>query len=119
MKQYQHPNADQITLTGLLHALSDPVRLNYVQCLAAKIGECPCGAIPTPVAKSTMSHHLRVLREAGIVRIRTEGTQSLTSLRLAEVEAKFPGVLQAVLKAAKEDETLQDNGRVASESDLA
>lgn len=104
MKQYQHPTPDQITLTGLLHALSDPVRLNYVQRLAQELRECPCGAIPTPVAKSTMSHHLRVLREAGIVRIRTEGTQSLTSLRLHEVEAKFPGVLKAVLKAAEEED---------------
>ncbi|MFC5412852.1 ArsR/SmtB family transcription factor [Larkinella bovis] len=109
MKKYQHPTPDQITLTGILHALSDPVRLNYVQCLAAKMCEAPCGAIPTPVAKSTMSHHLRVLREAGIVRIRTEGTQSLTSLRLDELEAKFPGVLQAVLKAAEEEQSLVDN----------
>ncbi|RCR71156.1 ArsR/SmtB family transcription factor [Larkinella punicea] len=109
MKPYQHPTFDQITLTGLLHALSDPVRLNFVQCLATKMCEQPCGAIPTPVAKSTMSHHLRVLREAGIVRIRTEGTQSLTSLRLAEIEAKFPGVLEAVLKAAEAEKPLEQH----------
>ncbi|MGV3559920.1 ArsR/SmtB family transcription factor [Larkinella arboricola] len=107
MKQYQHPTLDQITLTGILHALSDPVRLNYVQCLARELDERPCGTIPTPVAKSTMSHHLRVLREAGLVRIRTEGTQSLTSLRLNEVESKFPGILKAVLKAASQEQPLE------------
>ncbi|GAB4041390.1 ArsR/SmtB family transcription factor [Spirosoma jeollabukense] len=100
MKTYQHPTTDQITLTGVLHALSDPVRLNFVQCLAKLTSESPCGAIPSPVAKSTMSHHLRVLREAGIIHIRTEGTQSLTSLRQHELEEKFPGVLDSVLKAA-------------------
>ncbi|WP_338874848.1 helix-turn-helix transcriptional regulator [Spirosoma sp. SC4-14] len=100
MKQYDHPTVDQITLTGILHALSDPVRLNFVKCLAKQTCEQPCGSIPTPVAKSTMSHHLRVLREAGIVQIRTEGTQSLTSLRSNELQQKFPGLLESVLKAA-------------------
>lgn len=99
MKQYQHPTADQITLTGVLHALSDPVRLNYVQCLAAVACEQACGAIATPVAKSTMSHHIRVLREAGVIQVRPAGTQSLISLRWAELNGKFPGLLDAVLNA--------------------
>ncbi|UFH53406.1 helix-turn-helix transcriptional regulator [Spirosoma sp. KNUC1025] len=109
MKQYQHPTIDQITLPGVLHALSDPVRLNFVQCLAKLTCEQPCGAIPTPVAKSTMSHHLRVLREAGIVQIRTEGTQSLTSLRLDELEKKFPNVLSSILQVPETD-ILDKNG---------
>lgn len=100
MKQYQHPTADQFTLTGVLHALSDPVRLNYVQCLAQLSCEQACGAIATPVAKSTMSHHIRVLREAGIIHIRPVGTQSLISVRWDELNAKFPGVLDSVLEAA-------------------
>lgn len=108
MKQYQHPTVDQITLTGVLHALSDPVRLNYVQCLAKLTSEQPCGTIPTPVAKSTMSHHLRVLREAGIIHIRTEGTQSLTSLRLHDLEAKFPGVVGSVLNAVNNTGSMEE-----------
>jgi DNA-binding transcriptional ArsR family regulator len=104
MKLYQHPSREQITLTNVLHALSDPVRLSFVQCLAQLGCEQPCGVIPATVAKSTMSHHLRVLREAGIVQVRTEGTQSLTSLRWDDLEARFPGVLQSVLKAARETE---------------
>ena len=101
MKQYQHPTADQITLTGVLHALSDPVRLDYVQCLAQSECEKACGTIPTSVAKSTMSHHIRVLREAGIIHLRPYGTQSLISIRFDELEKKFPGVLDSVLKSAK------------------
>lgn len=107
MKQFQHPTADQITLTGVLHALSDPVRLNYVQCLAQSACEQSCGAIPTPVAKSTMSHHIRVLREAGIIHLRPYGTQSLISLRSDELEKKFPGVLQAVLQAVKSTDAVE------------
>ncbi len=106
MKQYQHPTIDQITLTGILHALSDPVRLNFVRSLEQYTTEQRCGAIATPVAKSTMSHHLRVLREAGIIRTRTEGTQCLTSLRLEDLEAKFPGVMASVLKAADRSELI-------------
>jgi DNA-binding transcriptional ArsR family regulator len=100
MKLYQHPSRDQLSLPCILHALSDPVRLNFIRCLALKGCEQACGTIETPVAKSTMSHHLRVLREAGLVRIRTEGTQSLTSIRWEDLEARFPGVLKAILKAA-------------------
>ena len=107
MKQYQHPTADQITLTGVLHALSDPVRLNYVQCLAQSVCEQACGTIPTPVAKSTMSHHIRVLREAGIIYLRPHGTQSLISVRFGELEKKFPGVLNSVLKSAKGSEVVE------------
>lgn len=102
MKHYQHPTREQITLTSVLHALSDPARLSFVRCLASLGCEQPCGAIPATVAKSTMSHHLRVLREAGVVCVRTEGTQSLTSLRWEDLEAKFPGLLKTVLRAAEE-----------------
>ncbi|GAB3940290.1 helix-turn-helix transcriptional regulator [Spirosoma harenae] len=106
MKQYPHPTLDQITLTGVLHALSDPVRLNFVQNLAKHACEKSCGSIETPVAKSTMSHHLRVLREAGIIRARTEGTQCLVSLRMNELEAKFPSVFCSILKASENTEVI-------------
>ncbi len=110
MKHYQHPTREQITLTGILHALSDPVRLGYVRCLSAMNCEKACGSIATTVAKSTMSHHLRVLREAGVVRFRIEGTQSLASVRWDDLEARFPGVLATILKAvdATEVESTED-----------
>ena len=91
-----HPEASELELAGVLHALSDPVRLRIVGNLAAR-GELPCGAIELPVVKSTCTHHFRVLREAGVIRQRTEGTTKLNSLRREELDARFPGLLGAVL----------------------
>ena len=91
-----HPEVSEIELAGVLHALSDPVRLRIVSALATR-GEQPCGAIELPVVKSTCTHHFRVLREAGLIRQRTEGTTKLTSLRRDELETRFPGLLDAVL----------------------
>lgn len=99
MKPLHHPAREALTLPAVLHALSDPVRLGFVQTLAAQ-GELPCSAVQVPVAKSTLSHHLRVLREAGVIQTRPHGTQGLTSLRREDVDARFPGLLDAVLGAA-------------------
>ncbi len=96
---YEHPELEDVSLPEVLHALSDPVRLQIVQCLACR-GELACGAVNAPVAKSTLTHHLGVLRAAGLIFTRTQGTQSLTSLRMAELEARFPGLLGAVLASA-------------------
>ena len=101
MKQYVHPQKDDITLAGVLGALSDPIRLRIVQELAAGGGELPCGHFCLGVQKSTMSHHMRVLREAGLVHHRSEGTHSLTSLRREELEAAFPGLLPVILNAMR------------------
>jgi DNA-binding transcriptional ArsR family regulator len=106
MKQYRHPAREEINLERVLHALSDPVRLCVVRCLATYCMERPCGSFDVCVAKSTMSHHMRVLREAGVIRMRVEGKQSLTSLRREDLEARMPGVLDAILRAAFQAECL-------------
>jgi len=59
-----------------------------------------CGTFELSVPKSTASHHFRVLRESGGIEVRTEGTQSLNSLRRADLESRFPGLLDAVLRAS-------------------
>lgn len=99
MRTRNHPAADDLSLPQVLHALSDPVRLALVRDLASG-GEQPCNALDLPVAKSTASHHFRVLREAGIIRQRPEGTQYLNALRRADLDRRFPGLLDAVLQAA-------------------
>ena len=101
MKPFYHPAREELALPVVLHALSDPVRLGFVQTLAAQ-GELPCSAVRVPVAKSTLSHHLRVLREAGVIQTRPHGTQGLTSLRRDDLEARFPGLLDAILSAAND-----------------
>ncbi len=91
---------EEVELPDLLHALGDPVRLEIVRHLAAHPNQT-CGALDTGVAKSTLSHHLKVLREAGLTRTHAEGTQRLVSLRTAELEERFPGLLDSVLSASQ------------------
>jgi DNA-binding transcriptional ArsR family regulator len=93
------PAADELELATVLHALSDPIRLRIVRDLAEG-GACNCGAFAVPVAKSTLSHHLRVLREAGLTLTEPSGTQRVVSLRRADIDGRFPGLLDAVLAAA-------------------
>jgi DNA-binding transcriptional ArsR family regulator len=62
-------------------------------------GETLCGRLDVAVAKSTLSQHLRVLREAGVTRTRPEGTQRWLSVRRDDLDAKFPGLLDVVLAA--------------------
>nr|WP_228035892.1 metalloregulator ArsR/SmtB family transcription factor [Oculatella sp. LEGE 06141] len=92
------PTPDQISLTDVLYALSDPTRLQIVRMLA-EAGEKTCCSFEFSIAKSTLSHHFKVLRDAGVVHTRTEGTQSINSLRWEELEARFPGLLPAILGA--------------------
>jgi DNA-binding transcriptional ArsR family regulator len=100
MKPLRHPERRSINLPDVLYALSDPVRLQIVRTLAHE-GERCCGSFDVPVAKSTASHHFKVLRESGVIRVRQDGTQRYTSLRQDDVEARFPGLLKSVLKALK------------------
>ena len=97
--QLHHPAAEELELATVLHALSDPIRLRIVRDLAGN-GACNCGAFAVPVAKSTLSHHLKVLREAGVTLTEPAGTQRVVSLRAADLNARFPGLLDAVLAAA-------------------
>ena len=78
-----HPERNEIQLEGVLHALSDPVRLRIARELAKADRERRCGSFEFPVTKSTMTHHFKVLREAGVIRQRQEATFRLTSLRRA------------------------------------
>jgi DNA-binding transcriptional ArsR family regulator len=100
MRALHHPRADELDLTDVLHALSDPVRLEIVRLLADQ-KERPCSAVEAKVAKSTLSHHFKVLREAGITFTRANGTHRLVSLRIDDLEARFPGLISSVLNATK------------------
>jgi DNA-binding transcriptional ArsR family regulator len=95
-----HPTRDEIELSAVLHALSDPVRLAMVRGLAAAPDERSCGSFDVPVTKSTCTHHFKVLREAGVIRQRQEGTARMNTLREKDLEARFPGLLATILQAA-------------------
>lgn len=94
-----HPERDELDLATVLHALSDPVRLGIVAGLAAG-DERTCGSFDVKVTKSTCTHHFRVLREAGLIRQRQQGTARLNGLRRDDLEARFPGLLGTILEAA-------------------
>jgi DNA-binding transcriptional ArsR family regulator len=96
-----HPTCDELELGAVLHALSDPVRLMIVAELAHSEGEHTCGAFELPVTKSTCTHHFKVLREAGLIQQRAQGTTRLNRLRAEDLEARFPGLLQTILRAAE------------------
>jgi DNA-binding transcriptional ArsR family regulator len=95
----EHPPVEDLDLVEVLQALGDPVRLQIVRFLADQDGAVACHAIPVPVSKSTGSHHLKVLREAGIVTARVDGTRKYHTLRRDDLEARFPGLLESVLRA--------------------
>ncbi|MFD6098989.1 ArsR/SmtB family transcription factor [Nocardiopsis flavescens] len=95
----RHPDVGALTLQRLLEALVDPVRRSIVEQLYDAPAAVACGGFDLPVGKSTATHHFRVLREAGLIRQYYEGTSRMNALRRAEVEAAFPGVLDAVVSA--------------------
>jgi DNA-binding transcriptional ArsR family regulator len=101
MREPHHPSCGELELSGVLHALSDPARLQIVRHLATG-DECTCGTFDLGLSKATLSHHFRVLREAGVVRTRPEGRKRMLSLRDDDLNDRFPGLLQAVLKADHE-----------------
>jgi DNA-binding transcriptional ArsR family regulator len=102
MREPFHPPTEELTLPAVMHALSDPVRLEIVAQLADTDGEY-CGDIgdSIEVHKSTMSHHYRVLREAGVTRTTIEGRSRVVRLRHDDLQARFPGLLPAVLAALR------------------
>jgi DNA-binding transcriptional ArsR family regulator len=94
-----HPATQEIELAAVLHALSDPMRLQIVAALAAG-EERTCKSFELPVVKSTCTHHFRVLRESGVIRQRLKGTTRMNSLRREDLDTRFPGLLDSVLRAA-------------------
>jgi DNA-binding transcriptional ArsR family regulator len=94
-----HPERAELELSAVLHALSDPVRLKIVAALASGSDQT-CASFDVPVTKSTCTHHFKVLREAGVIRQRQDGTARLNTLRREDLDARFPGLLESILSAA-------------------
>jgi DNA-binding transcriptional ArsR family regulator len=100
-EEIAHPDREDIELSAVLHALSDPVRLQIVACLAAQGCAQTTGSFDVPVSKSTCTHHFRVLREAGVIQQEQEGTARMNTLRIEDLDARFPGLLKTVLESAR------------------
>jgi len=98
--ELSHPTREALELSAVLHALSDPVRLKMVRYLASSPDEPSCRSFDVPVTKSTCTHHFKVLREAGVIHQRQQGTARLNALREEDLAARFPGLLATILQAA-------------------
>ncbi|MEE1752973.1 ArsR/SmtB family transcription factor [Streptomyces sp. SP18CS02] len=102
----EHPSLGDVSLQQVLEALVDPVRRGVVSQLANRGDDLSCGAFDVPVSRSTSTHHFNVLREAGVIRQYYVGTTKMNSLRSDEMEARFPGLLSALVAAsAREADT--------------
>ncbi|AMH43706.1 MULTISPECIES: ArsR/SmtB family transcription factor [Burkholderiaceae] len=97
MRNYNHPAPKDFALERIFNALSDPVRLDIVRHLA-RVTEATCGELDGGRPKSSMSHHFRILRDAGLVQTRVAGTVHQNTLRLDELESRFPGLMKAILE---------------------
>ncbi|GHF72827.1 transcriptional regulator [Streptomyces mashuensis] len=97
------PARDEIELVTVLRALGDPVRLRLLAVYADdqehNCDQCDLGL--EDLHKSTVSHHMRVLRESGVTTTRTSGRNRFVRLRRADLDARFPGLLDSVLGAAE------------------
>ncbi|MEH0842600.1 metalloregulator ArsR/SmtB family transcription factor [Micromonospora sp. CPCC 205711] len=95
--ELHEPELRDVPVTAVLAALADDVRLRIVRALADGAGERACGTFELDVSKATRSHHLKVLREAGLTRTRVAGTTRYVRLRRDELDRLYPGLLNAVL----------------------
>lgn len=100
-RDLDHPTREEIRLERVLHALSDPLRMGVIRTLVATPAGLPCSGFDLPVGKSTATHHLRVLREAGLIEQVYQGTAKMNVLRDEDLDALFPGLLKAMLDAAE------------------
>jgi DNA-binding transcriptional ArsR family regulator len=103
MRPLIHPSIEDITLEGILHALSDPVRAAIYADLAVRDGAATCSTFVNvtdrEIPKSTLSQHFRALREAGLIRSERAGVEMRSHTRCKEIEQRFPGLIPSIMKA--------------------
>jgi DNA-binding transcriptional ArsR family regulator len=111
MRPLVHPSIEDITVEGILHALSDPVRAAIYAELAISSGATCSNFLKISdrdIPKSTLSQHFRALREAGLIRSERQGVEMRNTTRCAEIEQRFPALISTIMKAHQ----LQAAGRV-------
>jgi DNA-binding transcriptional ArsR family regulator len=103
MRPLFHPSIKEVTVEGILHALSDPVRVAMYADIVAQ--ECPqsCSNFlkvsDKAIPKSTLSQHFKILREAGLIRSERHGVELQNVSRCTELEGRFPGLIRAIVTA--------------------
>lgn len=114
MRPLFHPSVEDITVEGILHALSDPIRVAIFSQIANSGGAQTCSNFLTvdekTIPKSTLSQHFKALREAGLIRGVRSGVEMQNTTRCAEIEQRFPGLIPAIVNAIQ----VQQSARVAT-----
>jgi DNA-binding transcriptional ArsR family regulator len=105
MRPLFHPSIEDVTVEGILHALSDPVRVAIFAAIMAS--DCPqnCSNFlqvsEKTIPKSTLSQHFKILREAGLIRGERQGVEMHNVSRCVEIDKRFPGLIAAIINAHK------------------
>ncbi len=108
------PSRDEIQLQSVLWALADPVRLTAVRSLAVG-GESASGTLLSGLSKPAQADHRRILSESGVIWQRPSGSDVLLSLRGDDLDARFPGLLDAIVNNVGAAVPAGSNGRVADQ----
>jgi DNA-binding transcriptional ArsR family regulator len=103
MRPLFHPSIDDVRLEAILHALSDPVRVQIFSQIAGNDCALTCSAFSSVnqrvIPKSSLSQHFKILRDAGLIRSERQGVEMRNTSRCVEVQDRFPGLLPAILEA--------------------
>jgi DNA-binding transcriptional ArsR family regulator len=103
MRPLFHPSIEDVRLEAVLHALSDPVRVQIFTDIAGADCSLTCSAFSSvgdrTIPKSSLSQHFKVLREAGLIRSERQGVEMHNTSRCGEVEGRFPGLVAAIINA--------------------
>lgn len=123
MRPLFHPSIEEITVEGILHALSDPVRVHIFAEIADATKAQTCSTFlevsEKPVPKSTLSQHFKALREAGLIRSERKGVEMHNTSRCGEVDERFPGLIRAIINAHRVQEEGERRARRRSRSKSA
>src|ERR1700752_1946043 len=119
MRPLFHPSIEDVTVEGILHALSDPVRAAIYADIVAQECSHNCSTFLTvsdrAIPKSTLSQHFRALREAGLIRGERRGVEMHNTSRCAEIAQRFPGLLRAIVNA----HSIQSAGKARTKKPVA
>jgi DNA-binding transcriptional ArsR family regulator len=111
MRPLFHPSIEDVTVEGILHALSDPVRVAIFAQIASSGCAHTCSNFlnvsEKNIPKSTLSQHFKALREAGLIRGERRGVEMQNTSRCREIDQRFPGLIAAIVNAHR----LQSEGR--------
>jgi DNA-binding transcriptional ArsR family regulator len=103
MRPLVHPSIEDVTVEGILHALSDPVRMSIFADIAAQTCVQTCSTFrqvsDKEIPKSTLSQHFKALREAGLIRAERHGVEMRNTSRCDELDARFPGLISTIMNA--------------------